>query len=84
MELNEYINLKILGRGNKGEITKKVKSNFNQKIYVIKDLGEQQLTDNQKEVLNILQNDKCPFIVNIFKIYFYLIDKKNHLLSIIH
>ena len=63
MELKEYINLKILGRGNKGEITKKVKSNFNQKIYVIKDLGEQQLTDNQKEVLNILQNDKCPFIV---------------------
>ena len=61
--LKPYINLKILGREKKGEITKKVKSIEDQKIYVPKNLGEQQLTDEQKEIINLLQNEECPYIV---------------------
>ena len=62
-ENKEYINLKILGRGNKGEITRKVKSVKDQKIYVLKDLGEQQLSETQKEILKILEQNECPYIV---------------------
>ena len=62
-ENKEYINLKILGRGNKGEITRKVKSMKDQKIYVLKDLGEKQLSETQKEILKILEQNECPYIV---------------------
>ena len=63
MKKEEFINLKILGRGSKDEITKKVKSIYDQKIYVIKSLGEQQLSENQKDILNVLKKDECPYIV---------------------
>ena len=46
-----YINLKILGREKRGEMTKKVKSIEEQKLYVLKNLGEQQLSDEQKDIL---------------------------------
>ena len=62
---DNYTNLKILGRSTKGGITRKVRSLKTQKLYVIKNLGEQKLTENQKEILNILQKDECPFIVII-------------------
>ena len=58
-----YINLKILGREKRGEMTKKVKSIEEQKLYVLKNLGEQQLSDEQKEILNLLQKEECPYIV---------------------
>ena len=60
---DNYTNLKILGRSTKGGITRKVRSLKDQKLYVIKNLGEQKLTENQKEILNILQKDECPYIV---------------------
>lgn len=63
MEDEEYIDLKILGRGSNDEITKKVRSKIDQKIYVIKNIGTQKLSDNQKKVLNILAENKCPYIV---------------------
>ena len=66
--LEPYINLKILGREKKGEITKKVKSIEDQKIYVIKNLGEQQLTDEQKEIINLLQKEECPYIVKHYPV----------------
>ena len=59
----EYINLKILGRGNKGEITRKVKSLKDKNIYVLKDLGEQQISETQKKILKILEQNECPYIV---------------------
>ena len=59
----EYINLKILGRGNKGEITRKVKSLKDNNIYVLKDLGEQQLSETQKDILKLLEQNECPYIV---------------------
>ena len=62
-ENKEYINLKILGRGNKGETTRKVKSVKDQKIYVLKDLGEPQLSETKKEILKILEQNECPYIV---------------------
>ena len=66
--LEPYINLKILGREKKGEITKKVKSIEDQKIYVLKNLGEQQLTDEQKEIINLLQKEECPYIVKHYPV----------------
>ena len=51
--MEEYIDLKILGRGAKGELTKKVRSKFDQKLYVLKELGQNKLTKNQKAVINI-------------------------------
>ena len=60
----DYVNLKILGRNANGDITKKVRSLLDQKLYVIKSLGSRKLSENQKKILNILNDDKCPFIVN--------------------
>ena len=60
----DYVNLKILGRNANGDITKKVRSLLDQKLYVIKSLGGRKLSENQKKILNILKDDKCPFIVN--------------------
>ena len=53
VNMEEYIDLKILGRGAKGELTKKVRSKFDQKLYVLKELGQNKLTKNQKAVINI-------------------------------
>ena len=61
--MEEYIDLKILGRGAKGELTKKVRSKFDQKLYVLKELGQNKLTKNQKAVINILEKNECPYIV---------------------
>ena len=61
--MEEYITLKILGRGAKGELTKKVRSKFDQKLYVLKELGQNKLTKNQKAVINILEKNECPYIV---------------------
>ena len=60
---DNYTNLKILGRSTKGGITRKVRSLKDQKLYVIKNLGAQKLTENQKQILNILQKDECSYIV---------------------
>ena len=65
--MEEYITLKILGRGAKGELTKKVRSKFDQKLYVMKELGQNKLTKNQKKVLNILNDDECPYIVKHYQ-----------------
>ena len=59
----DYTNLKILGRGTKGEITIKVRDLFDQKLYVIKNLGTQTLLKNQKEILKILEKNENQFIV---------------------
>ena len=59
----DYTNLKILGIGTKGEITKKVRNLIDQKLYVIKQLGTQKLFDSQKEILKLLEENKCQFIV---------------------
>ena len=65
---DKYTNLKILGRGIKDEITKKVRSNTDQKLYVIKNLGQQSLTENQIQILNILEKDECPNIVKHYSL----------------
>ena len=59
----DYTNLKILGRGTKGEITTKVRDLYDQKLYVIKNLGTQKLLESQKDILKLLGEDKCQFIV---------------------
>jgi hypothetical protein len=45
----DYVNLKILGRNANGDITKKVRSLLDKKLYVIKSLGSRKLSENQKK-----------------------------------
>lgn len=61
--MEEFINLQILGRGDRGEITKKVRSKKDQKLYVLKKYSQKQLTSNQNKILDILCKNECPFIV---------------------
>ena len=61
--MEEFINLQILGRGDHGEITKKVRSKKDQKLYVLKKYSQKQLTSNQNKILDILCKNECPFIV---------------------
>ena len=66
---DKYMNLKILGRGIKDEITIKVRSNIDQKLYVIKNLGQQSLSENQIEIINDLsEKDECPNIVKHYSL----------------
>ena len=60
----DYMNLKLLGRDTKGGITKKVRSLSSLKFYVIKSLGQQKLSNNQHQILNLLaEQNECPYIV---------------------
>ena len=61
--MEEFINLQILGRGDRGEITKKVRSKKDQKLYVLKKYSQKQLASNQNKILEILCKNECPFIV---------------------
>ena len=60
---DNYTNLKLLGRGTNGVITTKVRDLIDQKLYVVKNLGNQKLSENQKEILKILEKNECEFIV---------------------
>ena len=74
--MEEYINLKILGRNDRDEITKKVRSTQDQQLYVIKTIS-QGLSQEQKNILNILLKNECPYIVN----HYYNEDRKNEIIT---
>ena len=74
--MEEYINLKILGRNDRDEITKKVRSTQDQQLYVIKTIS-QGLSQEQKNILNILLKNECPYIVN----HYYNEERKNEIIT---